>query len=78
MNDSLHHSADVDIFLELNGERIPVARCLENSCTLMEPRELPPFECSLCILVDGKEHRSRVYFRHGISKGNLETVFEVL
>ena len=61
------YSADIDIYLEVDGMRIDVAGCQDNICILRNAAELPPTQAVLVIIVDGKERRKPVFLELGMS-----------
>ena len=64
------------MYLLVDGQRIEVAACLENKCTLRNPRLLSPCHAELVIVVDGVERRKSVYLTSGISPDSDEIEFE--
>ena len=62
-----HYSADVTMYLQVNGQQIEVAGCLENRCTLRRPTQLDPCEADFVLVIDGRVSRKRVFLLHGIS-----------
>ena len=62
------YSAQIAMYLDVNGTRIEVASCLANRCILREPVDMPPCHASLVIRVDGYEYRRQVELRQGISQ----------
>ncbi len=78
MNESLQYSAEVDIYLECNGERLSVASCLGDKITLKYPIEIAPCSGVLVITVDDVEKRKNVYLPYGAKKDRRQVELEIL
>lgn len=77
MDPNLQHSAEIDMYLEIDGERLEVGQCLGNRCILQQPIDLPPCSAALVIVVDGKVHRREIYLRNGLSADVSEVEFDI-
>jgi len=65
---SLPHSADLDIYLMVDCQRMEVESCFGNKCRLRSPVNIPPSHAELVIVIDGEERRRQVFLKDGISK----------
>jgi hypothetical protein len=59
------YSAQVDLFLTVNGNRLDVAQVCAEYVILKDPTQLPRCRAELSIVVDGNELRSPVYLKNG-------------
>ena len=60
------HSADVRIYLHLNGYVLPVAQLGPEFLILRTPIDHPPCDAELAMSIDGDESRWSVHLPHGI------------
>ena len=63
------HSADVRMRLMLNGWSLPVAQLGPDFLILHEPREHPPADAEMSLIVDGHEERWTVRLPKGLQAG---------
>jgi len=76
MSQILHHSAEIDIYLLIAGERFEVASCLGTCCSVRTPRNIAPCYAELVISIDGQEQRKLVHLRYGISQDRRDVEFD--
>jgi hypothetical protein len=78
MTKNTHYSAEVDMYLLINDERLEVDSCLENQILLRNPKDFLPCEAEFVIVVDKNEHRTKVRFPYGLSREKEIVEFELL
>jgi hypothetical protein len=78
MAQTIHHSAEVDMYLLIGTQRLEVDSCLENQVLLRQPQDLLACEAEFIIVVDRKEFRQKVRFPFGLSKEREMAEFEVI
>jgi hypothetical protein len=54
------YSSRVELFVIINGERIPVAKLGSDSFVLREPRSLSHGDAQLLISIDGREEQHEI------------------
>ena len=69
----LGHSADVQIYLNVNGFVLPVGQLGPEFLILRESTEHPPVEAEIVMSIDGRERRWNVYLPEGISPDKTRT-----
>ena len=67
------HSADVRIFLHLNGATLPVAQLGPDFLVLKVPIDHPPVEAEISMSIDGDETSWPVRLAEGISPTRRRT-----
>ena len=78
MSETIQHSAEVDIYLLVDGQRFEVASCLGSRCSVRAPQELAPCHALLVISVDGKIRQKSVYLRFGMSRDRRDVEMDIL
>jgi hypothetical protein len=78
MSDTTQHSAEVDIYLLVDGQRFEVASCLGSRCSVRNPQDLVPCRALLVISVDGQIREKPVYLRFGMSRDRREVEMDIL
>ena len=68
-------SAEVVIYLEIDGSRFEVAGCTGNICTLRKPVDHPPTHAQLVIIIDGNARRKEVYLDQGMSHESADVAY---
>lgn len=64
------HSAEVEAWLDCGSYgRLELSRITPTAVFAKAPQEIPPCYAVLVVVIDGKEHRSRVNLTNGFPKG---------
>ncbi|MHB1426147.1 MAG: hypothetical protein ACYC3I_23535 [Gemmataceae bacterium] len=67
------HSADVRIYLHVNGSVLPVAQLGPSFLVLRRSSDHPPCEAEISLSIDGDEKRWTVHLTNGIQVGRRKT-----
>jgi hypothetical protein len=78
MSKGTSYSAEIAMFLQINGTRLNIAGCLDNTCILRDLTELPPCNAELVISVDGYEKRERIHLPNGVSRDRKDVEIRIL
>jgi hypothetical protein len=63
------HSAEVRMWLDCGPHgRVDLSRVTPTSVVAREPRDVPPGDADLVVVVDGEEMRTRVHIANGLSR----------
>jgi len=66
------HSADVELWLLLHGQKLNVSHLWHEGFILREAFTHPPTEAELVVSIDGHEDRRRVYLPDGLRPGQRQ------
>jgi hypothetical protein len=69
------YSAQVEIYLQVNGTRLAASCVGPDSITLREPRQLPPTQAQVVIVIDGHEKVHDVFLFEGQSGDSRQVRF---
>jgi hypothetical protein len=76
MSDSqIGYSANVRLFLIVQGHRLNVSHLEPNHCRVRNPVEIAPGPAELVIEIDGQEQRRAILLDHGITPPSTEVEF---
>ncbi len=65
------YSAQVDIYLIVDGERYDVAQVANGSLVMRDPRPIPPETVATLVLdIDGKNESKEIFLRDGVADSN--------
>jgi hypothetical protein len=62
------YSAEVNIYLQVNGERLPASHVGPDSITLRAAQELPPTTAQVVLIIDGHERVRDVFLFEGVKR----------
>jgi len=75
---SSSYSAQVDMFLVLNGHKHPLGQLGPAHCIVEHPTSLPPQSGEIVLIIDGHESRLSVYLPSGISPTDSRVAYQSL
>lgn len=70
------YSAEVDMFLEFDGDKLPLGQLGPSHCIVERTRSLPPGEAEIVLQIDGRESRLPVFLPDGISPNQPRVAYQ--
>jgi hypothetical protein len=67
------HSADVRMFLRLDGQLLPIVQLGPDFFVLREPIDHPPAEAEIGMWIDGEETRWPLHMRDGLTTASRKS-----